>query len=68
MGAAKKWPGGALQRAVRAGMDVEEGTEIHPECLSNHRQMQVTRLVRHHRVDRRRALVLAILAYGGDGE
>ena len=64
MGAATKWPGGALARAIRAGMEFEGSPEVHPECHSTHRRMQVGRLMRRHRVSHQRALVLAVFAYG----
>ena len=68
MGAGKKWPGGALQRAVRARMDVDGNPEIQPECLSTHRRMQVGRLVQRHRISPQRALALASIDYGEDRE
>lgn len=64
MGAGNKWPGGALQRAVRAGSEFEGLPEIHPDNPAIHHCLQVARLVRRHRVSRQRALVLAAFIYG----
>ena len=64
MGAEMKWPGGALERADRARMDVEGDPEIRPDNRPSRRQMQVARLVRRYRLPRQRALILAGLVFG----
>lgn len=68
MRAETRRPGGALPRAIRAGKEFEGYPEIHPDNPSIHREMQVARLVRRHRLPRQRAFVLAGLIYGEDRE
>lgn len=62
MSAAKKWPGGALQRSDRAGMEVQ--VAFRPEFHPSQRQMQAARLANRHGLSRQRALLIAEHAYG----
>ena len=57
-----KWPGGALERADRAGMEVQ--VAFLPELHSSQRRMQAARLAMHHGLNRQRALLIAQHAYG----
>ena len=62
MSAAKKWPGGALQRSDRAGMEMQ--LALHPELHPSQRRMQAMRLARRHGLTRRHALLIAEFAFG----
>lgn len=62
MDARTKWPGGALARADRAGMEMQ-GAFL-PEHRLNHRQMQAAKLCRSHGLNRQRALLIAELHFG----
>jgi len=62
MSAETKWPGGALQRADRAGM--ESGLHFHPDFHTSQRRMQATRLANRLGLSRQRALLIAEHAYG----
>lgn len=62
MGVEKRWPGGAFERADRAGMEVQAAfrLELHP----SQRRMQATRLANRHGLSRQRALLIAAFAFG----
>lgn len=64
MGAKTKWPGGALQRAVRAGLDEHASAVIHADNPALRSQLQVARLVRGHHVRPSQAHVLAGIIFG----
>ncbi len=65
MEARKKMPGGALQRADRAGMDVQATAAIHLHTYAHHRELQVARLSVRHGLSHRRAVLLADFVFGG---
>jgi hypothetical protein len=64
MSAEKRWPGGALQRADRAGMELQAAAAFHPDFHPSQRRMQATRLANRHGLSRQRALLIAEHAYG----
>ena len=64
MDAKMKWPGGALQRADRAGMELQAGAAFLPDIHPTQRRMQAARLCRSHGLSRQRALLIAGHLYG----
>ena len=62
MDARTKWPGGALERADRAGMEMLSA--IRPDIHPTQRRMQAATLCRCHRLSRERASLIAELHFG----
>ena len=63
MDAGKKWPGGALQRADRAEMELQAGAAFHPDFHPSQRRMQATLLANRLGLSRQRAILIAELHY-----
>ena len=59
-----KWPGGALQRADRAGLDKQAAAAIHHDCRPTCHELQARWLRTRHGIDHKRARVLAVLIFG----
>ena len=64
MGVEKKWPGGAVQRADRAGLDKQAAAAIHPQFPSICHELQARWLCDRHGIDQQRASLLAALIFG----